>query len=251
MTKSLEERIDALEKKVGGKTLTTRVLVIQDRSGSMVDSISETISGYNEYVDNLAKDDSDEAFLTLVQFDDRYEVKEENTPVKKVKALDETTFVPRGMTALLDAVGKGVSEFKRTLGDKDRALVVIMTDGGENASREWNKQRVAKLIRDCEDTDRFTFLFLGAGQDSWGGYQQLGLRRNQAVAFGNTPFEKEAAYSALTSTTRGFRSSGAMVMDHSGEAVADAMFEAGAEVQSAESTPLGTPGSEQDEKPED
>lgn len=230
--KSIEERLEFVEDALRTRdTLTTRVLVIQDRSGSMGSRIPQTISGYNEYVGDLANDKSDEAFLTLVQFDDRYEVKEESTPVAKVKSLDEDTFVPRGMTALLDAVGKGITEFKRTLGKDDRAFVVIMTDGGENSSREWTSRQVSDLIRECEDTERFTFVFLGAGQDSWSGGQLLGLRRNQSSFYGENANDHKVAFASLSSTTRSYRGSGAMVMDSAGATVSNLMAEGGAEVE--------------------
>lgn len=230
--KSIDERLAYVEDALRvGDTLTTRVLVIQDRSGSMGSRIPQTISGYNEYIGDLANDNSDEAFLTLVQFDDRYEVKEESTPVAKVNPLDEETFVPRGMTALLDAVGRGITEFKRTLGKDDRAFVVIMTDGGENNSREWTSHQVSDLIRECEDTGHFTFIFLGAGQDSWSGGQLLGLRRNQAAFYGAGAHNHAKAFSSLTSTTRRYRGSGEMAMAAPGATVSSLMANEGAEVE--------------------
>lgn len=229
-SKSIEERLAALESKVG-TTLTTRILVIQDRSGSMQDRISQTISGYNEYVGDLAKDDSDEAFLTLVQFDDRYEVKEESTPVAKVSSLNTDTFVPRGMTALLDAVGKGVTEFKRTINKGDRAFVVIMTDGGENASREWSSHQVSDLIRKCEDEGNFTFTFLGAGQDSWSGGQLLGLRRNQASFYGAGGHDHQVAFASLGNMSRSYRGQSAMSVENTGATISNLMAEEGAEVE--------------------
>lgn len=230
--KSIDERLAYVEDALKMRdTLTTRVLVIQDRSGSMGSRIPQTISGYNEYIGDLANDHSDEAFLTLVQFDDRYEVKEESTPVAKVNPLGEDTFVPRGMTALLDAVGKGITEFKRTLGKDDRAFVVIMTDGGENASREWTSSQVSDLIRECEDTDRFTFIFLGAGQDSWSGGQLLGLRRNQTSFYGENANDHKVAFASLSSTTRRYRGSGAMTMEAPGATVSSLMANEGAEVE--------------------
>lgn len=228
--KSLEDRIDAIEAKIGTKK-TTRILVIQDRSGSMIDRIPETISGYNEYVNDLASDDSDTAYLTLVQFDDRYEVKEESTPIKSVKTLNTETFVPRGMTALLDAVGKGITEFKRTLKDGDRAFVVIMTDGGENSSREWSTTTVTDLIRGCEDAGNWTFTFLGAGQDSWGGAQRLGLNRNQAAFYGAGAHNHSVAFAGLTKTTRSYRGGQSAAMASTGATVSGLMAEDGAEVE--------------------
>lgn len=228
--KSMEDRIAALEAKVNG-TLTTRILVIQDRSGSMYNRIAETIDGYNEYVGALGIDDSDEAYLTLVQFDDHYEVKEESTPVASVAKLDESTFVPRGWTALYDAVGKGITEFKKTLNEGDRAFVVIMTDGLENSSKEFNRGTISTLIKQCEDEGRWTFTFLGAGRDAWSGAQAMGLRRNQAAFYGVDGHSHEAAFKSMVSTTHRYRGGQGMAMAATGATVSNLMAKEGADVE--------------------
>lgn len=228
--KSMEDRIAAIEAKINGPK-TTRILVIQDRSYSMKNRVAETISGYNEYIESLAKDDSDEAYLTLVQFDDHYEVKEKNKEVSKLEPLSETTFVPRGWTALLDAVGKGITEFKKTINEGDRAFVVIMTDGGENSSTEFDKRSISNLIKACEDEGHWTFTFLGAGRDSWGGAQQLGLRRNQAAFYDESAHSHSIAFAGLTNTTRGYRAGGQSAMSNTGATVSNLMAEEGAGVE--------------------
>lgn len=245
MNKTIEERLAAIEAKLG-TTQTTRVLVIQDRSGSMEDRITETISGYNEYVKTLKDDDSDEAFLTLVQFDDRYEVKEDNTPVSKVEDLSESTYVPRGMTALLDAVGRGVTTLKDKLGKNERALVVIMTDGIENYSKEWTRTKVTELIRSCEDIGRWTFVFLGAGQDAWQGGDLLGLRRAQTVHYGEDAHSHGIAYASLGTMTSQLRGGVAPAMANSGTVASLDMAEKGGtvnlETSDSEEVPAGAGG---------
>lgn len=228
--KSVEDRIAALEAKINGK-LTTRILVIQDRSGSMLNRIKETIDGYNEYVGSLATDDSDNAYLTLVQFDDHYEIKEKATPVSQVEKLNESTFVPRGWTGLLDAVGRGITEFKKTLNEGDRAFVVIMTDGGENSSKEFTRGSVSTLIKQCEDEGNWTFTFMGAGRDAWGGAQQLGLRREQAAFYGEGKHDHAVAFAGITATTQQYRRGMHTNMANTGATVSNLMAEEGAEVE--------------------
>ncbi len=231
---TVKKRLDRIEKELGlksKKTQTTRILVVQDRSGSMQSRVKETISGFNEYVDDLAQDNSDEAFLTLVQFDDEYLVTEEDTPVAKVKSLNEDTFVPRGMTALLDAVGRGITDLKKRMNDDDRALVVIMTDGGENSSSEYTRDQIQKMIRDCEKEGNWTFVFLGAGTDSWSGGSMLGLRRNQGVFYGADSHSHGVAYKGLAATTTSLRSGTSMSSVDPGLATASVMSSLGADVQ--------------------
>lgn len=228
--KSLEERISALEDQINGSdTLTTRVLIIQDRSGSMGSRVQETIDGYNEYIATLQEDDSDEAFLTLVQFDNRYEVKVKDKPVGRVPQLNRDTFVPRGMTRLLDAVGRSLSEFKETVGKTDRALVVIMTDGGENDSREWDSHKVSDLITELEDTDRYTFIFMGAGRDAWSGGRLMGLSKSQYTQYGSSAHDHRIAYASLGAATRGFRGQSAMSVSNLADVHKGTMAAEGAE----------------------
>ena len=85
----------------------TEIVAILDRSGSMGTLIAETIGGFNNFVEEQKKTDG-KAILTLVQFDDQYQIDYEGVDVNDVKPLDEKTYVPRGMTALLDAVGKTI-----------------------------------------------------------------------------------------------------------------------------------------------
>ena len=166
-----------------------------------------------------------------MQFDDRYEVKEDNTPVARVEGLSESTYVPRGMTALLDAVGRGVTDLKGKLRSNERALVVIMTDGIENYSKEYTKQRVTELIRSCEDTGRWTFVFLGAGQDSWQGGQMLGLRRAQTVHYGEDAHTHGLTYSSLGAMTSQLRGGKNLAMANAGTVTSDVLREKGGNVE--------------------
>lgn len=229
-SKSIEERLSRLEEKVGTK-LTTRVLVIQDKSGSMGGHAKETIEGYNEYISSLADDDSDQLFLTLVQFDHEYVVVEEGTPIDKVEPLNDKRYKVRGATALLDAVGRGINDLRSEMNKGDRAFVVIMTDGYENSSTEYTKQKVHKLIDKCENEGNWTFTFLGAGRDSWSGGDLIGLRRNQAVYFGEGASEKEMAFRSLANTTGQYRGASAMSATATGAMTTDFMAKEGAEVE--------------------
>ena len=98
------------------------------------------------------------ATLTLVQFDtqDPYEVIHKFKPIKEVPALTRETFVPRASTPLLDALGRGINDLESCLGqlkEEDRparVVVVIVTDGQENSSREFRKDQIEKMVKDEE-----------------------------------------------------------------------------------------------------
>lgn len=227
-----KDRLDRIEEHLGiNKPTATRILIIQDKSGSMYSRRDETISGFNEYVESLQRDDSDEAFLTLIQFDTRYQVVEESKPVKDVKSLTRETYAPNGGTALLDAVGKGLNSLKKELKKGERALVVIMTDGMENSSSEYSRDAIKKMISDLEEKGNYTFIFMGAGTDSWSGGELLGLRRTQTVWYGQDSFSHGVGYRGLAATTSGLRSGTSMSNSEIGTMTSEAMSELGADVE--------------------
>jgi uncharacterized protein YegL len=239
---TMEQRLARVEKELGiPRRMTTRIAVIQDKSYSMQQRRDETISGYNEYVADLAKDHSDQAYLTLVQFDTSYRVVENNVSVDKVSSLNNVTYVPSGMTALLDAVGRGIVELDEAMKEGDRALVVIMTDGGENSSQEYDRKAVQKMISEREEKGNWTFVFMGAGPDSWDGANLLGVQ--QSVFYGADAHSHRTSYGGLSSATSGLRSSNLMSNSAFDEGVRAAMADEGATVTpTTPVTPTATSG---------
>lgn len=123
----------------------TAIAMVIDRSGSMSGKEDDVIGGFNTFI-QAQKKVPGKAIFTLVQFDDQYEVMYDGVDIQEVKELDRTTYVPRNSTALLDAVGRTISTLGSKLasmGENDRpskVVVVITTDGFENASREHTRQ---------------------------------------------------------------------------------------------------------------
>jgi hypothetical protein len=147
------------------------IAFILDRSGSMKPLQEAAVTAFNAFVKSQL-DVPGDAHLTLVQFDDAYEVPVLARPLKEVPELTAATYVPRGSTALLDAIGRTITETARRLdgllGDKKpgKVIMAIFTDGHENASREYNSKQTNELIRVYRDTHGWEFLFLAANQDA-------------------------------------------------------------------------------------
>lgn len=145
----------------------THLLVVVDRSGSMATIKEDMIGGLDAFFAEQAKDEG-VTLVDYVQFDDSYEVVFEDVPVAEAKAQLE----PRGMTALQDAIGKGATDLGKKLAALPEArrpgnvIVVVVTDGMENASREWNAEGVKALIKEQEEKWNWTFTFLGANMDA-------------------------------------------------------------------------------------
>jgi hypothetical protein len=165
----------------------TEIVFILDESGSMGSVKDDTIGGFNEFVEQQ-KEIEGEAIFTFVKFSDYYKVVEEGTLLESVKSLNRETYTPSFSTALLDAVGKTINKVGNrhdTLDEEDKpekVLVVIMTDGYENSSKEYVAEgTIAKMVSN-KKKDGWEFLFLGADIDAWGTGQNLGFSRGQTVS---------------------------------------------------------------------
>lgn len=161
------------------------ITVVMDRSGSMGGCQQEAENGLNHLVDDQKKQDG-ECNFTLVQFDNEYDVVHDGVPISEVP---ELKLVPRGMTALNDAVGKAINTVGERLGkmdDNDRpALVtmVIITDGGENASHEFTSKVIKEMITTQEEKYAWKFIFLGANQDAFAEGGKIGVAPANAANY--------------------------------------------------------------------
>jgi uncharacterized protein YegL len=189
-------------KKNDGVTRTI-ISVIQDKSGSMSSRVDATISGYNEYIQTLKKEAEGEVLLTLTQFDTRFDIVYNAKPLKEVSNLHRGTYIIGGMTALYDAVGKTVKDIEKAKRKDDKVLVVIMTDGGENSSREWNHQKILDLLKD-KRKDGWEFIFLGAGEEAWNTGQSLGFDSTTSINYGTIDVRDHiASYNVMASASAG------------------------------------------------
>ncbi|MFW6246798.1 MAG: hypothetical protein ACOC22_01300 [bacterium] len=148
----------------------THIICILDRSGSMSSIMDDSIGGFNTFL-KQQKELPDEATITVVLFDDKYELLYDNVDIKNANELTSADWYPRGTTALYDAIGKTINSEKarfKKLGDEkpSKVLVCVVTDGYENASREFNINNIKSLISDCEKED-WNFIYLAANQDAF------------------------------------------------------------------------------------
>jgi hypothetical protein len=152
-------------------TQLAEISFILDRSGSMKPLQKAAVTAFNAFVKSQI-DVPGDAHLTLVQFDDAYEVPVLARPLKEVPELTAATYVPRGSTALFDAIGRTITETERRLdglSDEEKpgkVIMAIFTDGYENASREYTSKQISELIRVHRDTHGWEFIFLAANQDA-------------------------------------------------------------------------------------
>ncbi|MEZ6153376.1 MAG: vWA domain-containing protein [Pirellulaceae bacterium] len=163
----------------------TDITLVVDRSGSMQDIRSDAEGGVNAFIENQAKEPG-EALLTLVQFDTDYEFLHKGVPIGDVPKYE---LVPRGATALLDAVGRAINETGERLSKMNEAdrpglvVFVVMTDGLENSSQEFSKPRIKEMIQHQQKMYGWQFTFLGADQDAFAEASAMGMDAAGAANF--------------------------------------------------------------------
>lgn len=183
----------------------THIFAIVDRSGSMMGLEKATIDGYNEYVDNLRKEKN--VKLTLTLFDHEMLVPVDDQAIKDTPKLNRELYQPRGATALIDAVCRTLNERKGKVGKKDKALVLIITDGFENASKEYTTKDLQKLVQNLEKQGNFTFTYLGANQDAWAVAQNWGFKQDNVSSYAGTERGTGVAFSTMSANTVAFAAS--------------------------------------------
>jgi len=191
-----------MNKTVSEKSLTeTEIVVVLDRSGSMGSIERATVDGFNTFLKEQQGSEGD-GFITLVQFDDRYEVNYKSVPVKEAKDLIlHETFVPRGSTALLDAIGKTIEELKT---DRD-VVFVIITDGHENASRTYKHVAITKMVETQEKEHGWKFIFLAANQDAIKTGGAMGMSAQNSMTYSATDRGASAAFMSFSSNVKSYR----------------------------------------------
>ena len=163
----------------------TELVFILDRSGSMNGLEGDTIGGYNSMLEKQ-KEEVGEAIITTVLFDNEYELLHDRVNLKDIEPITNKEYYVRGTTALLDAIGltinKCVNLQKNTKKDKlaEHILFVIITDGFENSSREFDYEKVRKMIEHQKNKHSWEFIFLGANIDAISTAERFGISKDRA-----------------------------------------------------------------------
>ena len=174
------------------KNKTTLYHFIVDQSGSMRGMEQQAIAGFNtqlEKIQDLEKKMPDQKFLcSLTFFNSEVQDILKNEPVKQIELLSNNNYRPEGMTALLDAVGGSIDRIEKQFGmelenDEISVVIVIITDGYENASRYFTYHMVAENIVRLDETGKWTFSYLGADFDAIHTSKMMNIRKENVMNF--------------------------------------------------------------------
>ncbi len=190
-----------------------QIICILDRSGSMRPVAEDTIGGYNSFLEKQRKEKGS-AEVTTVLFDDKYEKLVEAKDIKKVPELTNKEYYARVMTALLDAVGRTVTDtFDRMNKEgicpaKRRVLFLIMTDGKENNSKEYTKADIKAMIEKATEEYNWNFIFMGANIDSVSEAASIGIKADHAVDFAHDAEGVRQSFAYMDAAAKELREEG-------------------------------------------
>lgn len=196
--------------------MKTEVLAILDRSGSMQSVRDEAIGGFNAFLGEQQKN-PDPAKITLVLFDHEYLPVYEAKDLPLADRLTPETFVPRGSTAMNDAIGRTLHEQGARIkveGWAEKVIVCLVTDGHENSSKEFSQAAVQALVKEKEALGwSFVFLFAGISQaQAVSTTQGYGVNTNSlsnmAKSFRSGPAGQSVGYDTLSTSVGNLRGGG-------------------------------------------
>lgn len=196
------------------KNLTELVFIL-DKSGSMSGLEKDTIGGFNSLLDQQRKVDG-ECVITTVLFDNRYELLHDRIDIRAVQPITGKEYFVGGSTALLDAIGKTIHKIeavqKNTTEDyrAEKVMFVIITDGEENASRNYSSMQIREMIQRQKERYGWEFIFLGANIDAVETAGRFGIDADRAVDYVPDGEGTELNYRMMSETVATFRECGAV-----------------------------------------
>ena len=169
------------------KQIKTELIFLLDRSGSMSGLEKDTIGGFNGLIKKQIAEPG-QTWVTTVLFDDKFELLYEGKEAKNVQISAKEYFV-RGSTALLDAIGNTINIVNKRLDslekeeNPDNVLFIITTDGYENSSKEFSKDKIREMIEHQTKGHNWEFMYLGANIDTVSEAREIGICAKNAIDF--------------------------------------------------------------------
>lgn len=195
------------------KPNTCDLSIILDRSASMESVLQETLRSLNKFLEDQKAVPGD-CLVSLYLFNHCYEVAYVGLPPTLAPAVTLESYVPAGYTALLDAIGRTVDDTGKRLAAlpeelrPSQVVVVILTDGQENASHQYTRQRVFDMITHQRQKYRWEFVFLGANQDAIATGAALGLPAAASSNYEATDVGTRYAFQLTSGAIASYRTSG-------------------------------------------
>ena len=187
--------------------LQTILTFVLDRSGSMSSVQNKVVSGFNEYIEEM-KSSEESTLIRLNTFDsESNDVIYDFEDINHVRPLSSEDYIPGSLTPLYDAIGQAVSATRAFIKEsqtESQVIFTIMTDGLENASTEYDRNKVFKLISNMESKG-WKFVYLGANQESWEAGAGIGISQQRVSNYDAS--NPDSALRTISQTTKRMRTS--------------------------------------------
>ena len=159
-----------------------KIIFVIDESGSMQGTESDVIGGFNSFIEQQKTQHYGKIDVTLYKFSDNCSKIFNDLPLTEIRPLSIMDYSPGGLTALYDTIGiainqadKHITQLKQEF-KPDMVMMVVITDGHENASSEYSAHTVQQLILGHEKNENWQFIYLGADLNSFADADDLGIR---------------------------------------------------------------------------
>ena len=191
----------------------TEIVFVLDRSGSMSRLVDDTIGGFNSVLAREQKKEG-EAYITTMLFDHDFEILHDHLDIRKVKPITQNEYYPGGCTALYDAVGMTINKMDGIVRNEEgcQVLMVIITDGLENSSHEFEGRQIREMVNKRQDQG-WEFLFLGANIDSFAVGEGLGFRKDRTSNWKADKAGAAMSYAVLGEVIGNYRQHGMIKED--------------------------------------
>lgn len=188
------------------KKKRTELVFILDKSGSMSGLETDSIGGYNSMLAQQRALTHD-CLITTVLFDNECLLLHDRLKLTKVKDMTHKDYLVGGSTALLDAIGQTIQHMSQ-MKEARNVLFVIITDGQENASRQFTVQTVKRLLEQQKEAKDWVFIFLGANIDAVETASRMGISPDHAADFLSDSEGTQLNYQVIADTITTYRTSG-------------------------------------------
>lgn len=185
------------------KNNITEIVFILDKSGSMAGFEADTIGGFNATIEKQKKEDG-RAYVSTVLFDNNTEVLHDRVPLEQIEPMTDKDYCVGGCTALLDAIGGAIHhvgnihKYARPEDVPEHTVIIITTDGMENASVNYNSRKVKEMIERQREKYGWEFIFLAANIDAVETAENIGIRRERAANYCQDSAGVGVTYAAMS-----------------------------------------------------
>ncbi len=189
----------------------TEVIFIIDKSGSMRPLKEDTIGGYNSFVEKQ-KEGKGECYLSTILFSTDQKKIIDHESIEKAKAMTGEDYQTSGNTALLDALGNSInemSEYLKAKKDKRKIIFVIITDGMENASKEYDLSNVRQMIEEKQKED-WEFIYLASNLDAFAEAKNMGICPKHVANYRHSGESVTICYEGISKAVRQMRDIGSI-----------------------------------------